>query len=78
MLRVLSYGSVSRVFEFGRFPRPPSRRKIIDDHLRATAVWHVAASEFVILAVMRFLVAAKRGAVWHDCHDPLSVMTVVA
>lgn len=44
---------------------------VIDDHTGAKAVWHVHALEFVILALIQFLVVAERAAV--SCHDPRRV-----
>lgn len=49
---------------------------ITADHAGATVFWHVAALEFVILALMRLLVVAKRGVVWYDYRDPRRFMAV--
>lgn len=55
-------------------PTPPTLgyyiNLFIGDHWEATAVWHVPALEFVIMAFIRFLFVAEREAVGYGCHDP--------
>lgn len=49
---------------------------VINDHSGATAVWHVSALQFVILAHMQFLVVTEHRVVGYKCHDPsMSVPT---
>lgn len=43
---------------------------VIGDDPEVTAVWHVTTLELVILALIRVLVVAERGAVGYYCCDP--------
>lgn len=47
-----------------------STNLVIGDHLEATAVWHLGAVKFVILAIMLFSIVAERWVVGYDFHDP--------
>lgn len=43
---------------------------VFADQSGAMTVWHVSASEFVILALIGFLVLQERDKRWHDCRNP--------
>lgn len=74
-LAVLNGGSVSSSVKYFWYFRLPSWRiiriwsSVIIDHLGTKNLWHVAALNLIILAHIRFLVVAERGALGYDCHD---------